>query len=103
MLYNVEFQIVIMERKVSRAQGERSDEETRELNAQIERLTRELEGVNAEHAMLLAQLKKAMDNLGHARRKSQQLLGAKVGRAAYRIDDPDSSERECVTWGTEHL
>ncbi|CAD7704050.1 unnamed protein product, partial [Ostreobium quekettii] len=78
MLYNVEFQIVVMERKVSRAQGERSDEETRELNTQIERLTRELEGVNAEHAMLLAQLKKAMDNLGQASRKNKQLLGAKA-------------------------
>ncbi|GMH34075.1 hypothetical protein BSKO_01909 [Bryopsis sp. KO-2023] len=78
LLYNIEFQIVLMERKVSRAQGERSDAETKELNEQIEKLTCELEGVNAEHALLLSQLKKAEDDLTQARRKNTKLTTDKA-------------------------
>lgn len=73
LLYNVEFQIILMERKVSRARGERSDAETKELTEQIEKLTQELEKVNAEHALLLSQLKRVEDDLGHARRKNTKL------------------------------
>ena len=39
LLYNVEFQLQQMERKVARAGGVRSEEETKALNARIERLT----------------------------------------------------------------
>ncbi|KAK9820385.1 hypothetical protein WJX72_009778 [[Myrmecia] bisecta] len=72
MLYNVEFQLQMMERKVARAGGERSDEETRALNLRIAKLTQVLEGVNAEHAMLVAQVKKAEEDLGVARRHNQE-------------------------------
>ena len=38
LLYNADFQIQQMERKVARAQGERSQEETQKLNKEIEDL-----------------------------------------------------------------
>jgi coiled-coil domain-containing protein 39 len=66
LLYNVEFQLQQMERKVSRAKGERSDEEQNVLNEKIAGLTSQLEGVNEQHSMLLAQVKKAEDDLGKA-------------------------------------
>jgi coiled-coil domain-containing protein 39 len=66
LLYNVEFQLQQMERRVSRAKGERSDEESTILNEKIEGLTQQLEGVNEQHNMLLAQVKRAEDDLGKA-------------------------------------
>jgi hypothetical protein len=45
-----------MERRIARAGGHRSDDEARALNARIAKLTEILEGVNAEHAMLLEQV-----------------------------------------------
>ena len=52
----MEFQLQQMERKVARAGGVRSEEETRALNARIEKLAGVLEGVNGEHSMLLEQV-----------------------------------------------
>jgi hypothetical protein len=43
LLYNAEFQIQQMERKVSRASGERSQEETKRLNQEILEVMEELE------------------------------------------------------------
>lgn len=45
-----------MERRIARAGGHRSDDEARALNARIAKLSEILEGVNAEHAMLLEQV-----------------------------------------------
>jgi coiled-coil domain-containing protein 39 len=66
LLYNVEFQLQKMERRVARAQGERSDDETAALNSRIKVLTVQLEGVNAQHTMLLGQVRKAEDDLEQA-------------------------------------
>eukprot|EP00195_Chlamydomonas_chlamydogama_P009299 CAMPEP_0202915398 /NCGR_PEP_ID=MMETSP1392-20130828/65575_1 /ASSEMBLY_ACC=CAM_ASM_000868 /TAXON_ID=225041 /ORGANISM="Chlamydomonas chlamydogama, Strain SAG 11-48b" /LENGTH=937 /DNA_ID=CAMNT_0049607407 /DNA_START=168 /DNA_END=2981 /DNA_ORIENTATION=- len=77
LLYNVEFQLQQMERKVARAGGVRSEEETRALNARIEKLTSVLEGVNTEHSMLLEQVKHAEDDLLQARRANTRLKGDK--------------------------
>lgn len=63
MLYDVDFRLQVMERHVARASGVRSDEETKKLNAKIAKLTQVLDGVNAEHAMLAAQVKKAEEDL----------------------------------------
>ena len=68
LLYNADFQIQGLERRVARASGERSDEETRVLNQRIEKLTTVLEGVNVEHTLLTNQLKQAQDNLKAATR-----------------------------------
>ncbi|KAK9843212.1 hypothetical protein WJX74_008779 [Apatococcus lobatus] len=69
-LYQVEFQLQMMERKVAHAKGARSDEETKALHTRISQQTEILEHVNNEHILLTAQLKRAEDDLGHARRKS---------------------------------
>lgn len=66
LLYNVDFRLQMMERQVARAAGTRSDEETKQLNAKIAKLTEALEGVNAEHAMLTAQVKKAEEDLSES-------------------------------------
>ena len=63
MLYNVDYRLQMMERQVARAAGVRTDEETKHLNAKIAKLTEVLDGANAEHAMLLAQVKKAEEDL----------------------------------------
>ena len=63
MLYDVDFRLQVMERHVARASGVRSDEETKKLNAKIAKLTEVLDGVNAEHSMLTAQVKKAEEDL----------------------------------------
>lgn len=66
MLYNVNFKLQIMEVQVSRAAGTRTDEETKHLNAKIAKLTQVLDGVNAEHAMLTSQVKKAEEDLSES-------------------------------------
>lgn len=58
LIYNGEFQIQQMERKVARASGERSVEETKALQEQIKVLQSELERVRSEQSMLIAQCKK---------------------------------------------
>lgn len=68
LLYGVEFQLQQMERKVARAQGVRSEEESRALNARIAKLTSTLEEVNVEHSMLLEQVKHSEEDLLKARR-----------------------------------
>ncbi|DAZ96764.1 TPA: hypothetical protein N0F65_012341 [Lagenidium giganteum] len=61
LVYNGEFQIQQMERKVARASGERSAEETKVLQAQIQTLQMELDRVKAEENMLQTQCKKLED------------------------------------------
>ncbi|GFR48534.1 hypothetical protein Agub_g10430 [Astrephomene gubernaculifera] len=78
LLYNVEFQLQQMERKVARAGGVRSEEETRALNARIEKLTGILESVNQEHSMLLEQVKRAEEDLLAARRSNTALRADKA-------------------------
>jgi hypothetical protein len=43
LVYNQEYQLQLLERKISRAQGERSNEEKAALAAKIHTLTKELE------------------------------------------------------------
>ena len=66
VLYNVDYRLRMMERQVARARGRRNDEETKHLNAKIAKLTGVLDGVNAEHAMLTSQVKKAEDDLSES-------------------------------------
>jgi coiled-coil domain-containing protein 39 len=73
LLYNVEFQLQQMERKVARAKGERSDEESNILNERIKELTAQLDGVNEQHSMLLAQVRKAEDDLSKAVKANTKL------------------------------
>ncbi|GLI65004.1 hypothetical protein VaNZ11_008430 [Volvox africanus] len=78
LLYNVEFQLQQMERKVARAGGVRSEEETRALNARIEKLTSILDSVCQEHSMLMEQVKRAEEDLLAARRTNGALRADKA-------------------------
>ena len=55
LLYNAEFQIQQIERKVARGMGERSDEEKRQLRAQIAECEKNLEQGREKRKMLQAQ------------------------------------------------
>ncbi|KAF1787946.1 hypothetical protein GQ600_6691 [Phytophthora cactorum] len=74
LVYNGEFQIQQMERKVARASGERSADETKALQAQIQVLQMELDRVKAEQVMLTAQCKKLEDE----RRARNGLVDAQI-------------------------
>jgi predicted RNase H-like nuclease (RuvC/YqgF family) len=55
-LYNIEFQVQQMERKVARAGGKRTFDETIELNKKIAELQKQLDEANGQHDMLAAQV-----------------------------------------------
>eukprot|EP00818_Percolomonas_sp_WS_P003053 CAMPEP_0117443250 /NCGR_PEP_ID=MMETSP0759-20121206/4594_1 /TAXON_ID=63605 /ORGANISM="Percolomonas cosmopolitus, Strain WS" /LENGTH=889 /DNA_ID=CAMNT_0005235211 /DNA_START=2211 /DNA_END=4880 /DNA_ORIENTATION=+ len=58
LLYNIGFQIQNMERKVHRAQGNRTEEEKEKLNAQIDALQSDLDSIEQQHGILSTELKK---------------------------------------------
>lgn len=62
----------MMERKVERASGIRSQTETRELQNSIQTLTTELEKVNSEHCSLISQLRRTEHELDRAQKRSEQ-------------------------------
>jgi chromosome segregation ATPase len=97
MLYNIEFQVQQLERKVSRASGKRSMEETVRLNAEIEELEKAL-GVNkGQHKTITNQVKRLHDDLRAARRKHTSVVGQRdnlSGKIAEIELENDSADRE---------
>ena len=75
LLYNVDFNLQDAERRVARAQGHRTEDESRALHARIKVLTEVLDGVNSEHGMLLEQVRAVELNLTDARRANGKLTG----------------------------
>jgi coiled-coil domain-containing protein 39 len=75
-LYHAEFQIQNLERRVARAGGARSDEETRVLQAKIDALQSTLRERVAEHDALVASTRRAEEDLEAARKRSKQLKRA---------------------------
>jgi chromosome segregation ATPase len=83
LVYNAEFQIQQMERKVARAGGERSDEEKIALNAKIKEVTKVLDETKEQSRMLKHQCKKVIDELTVSKRKLVDIKEArKKGEAA---------------------
>jgi len=74
MLYNIEFQVQQLERKVSHASGKRSLEETMRLNAEIAVLQKALEDNQAQNSMITSQVKRLHDDLRAARRKMTDVV-----------------------------
>jgi len=72
-IYNAEFQIQQMERKVARASGVRSDDEKKILNKRIAHHKEELEISQAQHDMLLNQVKKIENELVATKREAVQV------------------------------
>jgi chromosome segregation ATPase len=86
LLYNQEFQIQQLERKVRRAQGDRTDEEKEVLELKITELNKNLENQNKKHVLLTTQLKKSQEDLRQSRR-SLDLLNVEKGRITQTIDE----------------
>ena len=101
-LYNAEFQIQQLERKVARAGGVRSDEETRILTAKIAAITEILDERVAEHNMLTASVKRAEDDLAAARRRNLELkafaaeITGSIGELNLEADTTAKSVRAAV-------
>ena len=76
LIYNAEFQIQQMERKVARGLGERSDEETKVLKKEIAGLEGDLEAAKEQKKMLLAQCRKLNFELRAAQRKKEVAVAA---------------------------
>lgn len=62
--YNADFQLLQMERRVARAEGRRSRDETEALAVRIAQLERALGAAAAEHGMLVEEVKRAEDDHG---------------------------------------
>ncbi len=69
LIYTAEFQIQQLERKVSRASGERSDEEKIVMQARIADLNKEVEAAAAQEKLLSTQCKVLRDDLRRVQRQ----------------------------------
>jgi len=72
LLYAIEFQVQRMERRVSRAKGERTEEEKRELKAKIATVQATLEEVQRQRKGLETQAKHVGDDLRQCRMSVEQ-------------------------------
>jgi chromosome segregation ATPase len=72
LIYNAEFQIQEMERKVSRIKGERTEEEKRHLQEQITRLEEELGQMKEKKRIVQAEVKKAEAEVRASRRREEK-------------------------------
>ncbi|KAL5037279.1 hypothetical protein BDV3_006797 [Batrachochytrium dendrobatidis] len=77
VLYTIEFQIQQLERKLRRAQGDRTDEEKENLLKRIETLNFELDQQSSRWTLLNSQLKRSQEGLRHAKRQLDQLTKTK--------------------------
>merc|ERR1712060_919161 len=66
LLYAVDFQSQLMQRKVARVSGERTVEERDEFNRKVEQLDRQVEEQKSLHAILTAQIKRQAAELKNA-------------------------------------
>ena len=71
LIYNAEFQIQQLERKVARASGERSGDEKKVLNEKISSLQTDLGQLQAQRSMLQAQCRKLGNELRTQERKCE--------------------------------
>merc|ERR1719247_2866679 len=71
LLYAVDFQSQLMQRKVARVSGERTLEEKEEFNKKIEQLEKQVEEQKSLHAILSAQIKRQDAELRSAQRTLQ--------------------------------
>ena len=73
-MYNVDYQLVMMERRLSRAAGQRTYDETAALTARVGQLTAELTAAAAEHALLSGAVKSVTLHLGMRLRWKKPLV-----------------------------
>lgn len=78
LLYNAEFQIQQIERKIARGMGERSDEEKRALKAMIDAAEERLEHAREKRKMLQGQCRKLQNELVASRNRKERLAADKI-------------------------
>ncbi|PIK37807.1 putative coiled-coil domain-containing protein [Apostichopus japonicus] len=97
IIYNQDFAIQQLERKIARLQGERSTEEMDALNAKIKALTGALDERNSTHSLLSTQLKRLQDDIRRVKRELEK-GGAETDDLTSKIEElnlhNDSSQRE---------
>merc|ERR1719217_1368836 len=69
LIYNAEYEIQLMERKLSVVKGERSDAEKKQLNAQIEKCKEELKEAKDQEKFLVNQTRKVNNEYTRSRRR----------------------------------
>jgi len=72
LVYAADFQLQLMERKVSRASGNRTPLEQKELKAKIAELTENLENYTSQFGMLTTQCKRLNNDLKQAKRQASE-------------------------------
>ncbi|XP_046349187.1 coiled-coil domain-containing protein 39-like isoform X1 [Haliotis rufescens] len=97
IIYNQDFSIQQLERRINRMSGERSNEEKIQLEARIAELTGELDNKNSTHVLLTSQLKRLQDDIRRVTRELGE-SGAEKSDLTSKIEElnlyNDSSERE---------
>ena len=102
MLYNIEFQVQQLERKVSHASGKRSLEDTMALNQQILQLQEQLSQMKQQDNIIGNQVKKLQEDLRAAKRayreKTQQRdqLLERISRIELENESSDRELKECM-------
>lgn len=77
MIYAMDFNIQQLERKLKRAEGDRTDEEKEILTKRIDELTKQFDASTAKFQLLTTQLKISQEDLRHCKRNTEALQKAK--------------------------
>merc|ERR1711871_837879 len=78
LIYNAEYEIQLMERKLSVVKGERSDADKKQLNAQIEKCKEELKEAKDQEKFLVNQTRKVNNEYTRSRRREEEAERDKV-------------------------
>ncbi|XP_067948183.1 coiled-coil domain-containing protein 39-like [Watersipora subatra] len=100
IIYNQDFSIQQLERRINRMQGEHSNEEKVALEARIKELTEQLEERQQAHTLLNAQLKRLQDDIRRAKRDLEK-SSLEMADLTVKINEltlyNDNSQRELAT------
>lgn len=100
MLYNIEFSVQQMEKRVSRAKGERSEEERKALHDKIDLLQSTLDELEQQHRVLDLQVKRVMEELRQSNIEIAKLEATKGRIAEHLVEielECSHGEREAKT------
>nr|XP_014341535.1 PREDICTED: coiled-coil domain-containing protein 39 isoform X2 [Latimeria chalumnae] len=97
IIYNQDFQIQQLERRISRLKGEINTDEKRGLKLKVAELTRSLEEKTNIYNLLIAQLKKLQDDINYVK-KEMEKTGLEKDNLSVKIEEltlfNDSSDKE---------
>lgn len=97
IIYNQDFAIQQLERRINRMQGETSNEEKVQLEARIKELTENLGDKNDTHSLLTLQLKRLQDDIRRVKRELDKSAAEKADMTS-KIEEielyNDNSQRE---------